>query len=538
MHVTLPRLRSTSLIALAVAFMALFENHSFWSRLFAVVDLSDPGIYPFLLACFLFIFGVSFIFLAVFAVGPLLRPLTALVLIIASITAWYMDNFGTVFDDVMIRNIVETNVHEAMELFSFGFLLHVLLFGLIPVFILYRLPLRRRGWLAEAGQRLLAIVLVLAVSGGMIYATYKDFTFVFREHRQISFFVNPVFPLRAVYRYGEKKFHAMTVHFQPVFADARRLPAKTHNRSVLVIVVGETARVQQFHLGGYARQTTPELEKRDVLFFSDVKSCGTATAVSLPCMFSVMTHAHFNDDEARAQHNLLDALAIAGYQVMWRENNPDCKGVCARIDTQGYDAFFVEGKCDGERCYDEALLHGLKDYIATHEGDLVIVLHTQGSHGPAYYRRYPRDFARFTPDCQRPDVHQCSRDEVVNAYDNTILYTDYFLAGVIDFLQTLPGVEDTAMVYVSDHGESLGEKGVYLHGLPYLIAPKYQTQVPMIMWFSPGFARSRHLDMACLHEKQHAALSHDNFLHSILGLMDVVAQRYQARQDIFASCRR
>ena len=535
-------LSSQSVIILSVMFMTVFDNNNFWSSLFSVVNVSDPGMWLFLSACFLFIFATCFTFFSIFAVGRAFRPVIALVLIIAAFTSYYMDAYGTVFDDVMVMNIVETNMHEAMELFDLKLWLHVLLFGFIPVFVLYRTRVADKPFMQAIQFRLISVIAVVSIASASIYLSYKDFAFVFRENREISFFVNPVYPMRAVYRFAEKKIHADNGELFATFSDAVKTShaagsADNHKHNVLIMVVGETARSQNFHIDGYPRNTTPELEKHDIINFKNVSSCGTATAVSLPCMFSDLTHANFDDNAARHRQNLLDAIEVAGMQALWVENNPDCKGVCDRIEKHDVADIYSNEFCSEGGCYDEALLNGLNNYIDNIKEDTVIVLHTQGSHGPAYYRRYPQAFKVFVPECRTSTVQDCSDEEVVNAYDNTILYTDYFLSKVIDYLQGSSASINTAMLYVSDHGESLGEDGAYLHGLPYFMAPDFQKHVPLLLWLSEGFRQEKQLDEICLNEKTADPFSHDNVLHSVLGVMDVATVQYKKELDIFSSCR-
>jgi lipid A ethanolaminephosphotransferase len=534
---------STLLITLSVLFIVTFDNASFWSSLLSVIELSSWDMYVFLAACFSFIFVVCFILFSVLGIGVLLKPLIAFVLLLASVAAFYMDNYGIIIDKSMIRNVAETDFHEAIELFSADFFWHVFLSGILPILLMYRVSIKQQTFVKEVISRVLAIIVFLTVSTSMIYTSYKDFTFIFRENREVSFFVNPVYPIRSAYQFSRDKMQSKNKVFSYVFKDAHKIDStdiaeeapKTKN--ILVMVVGETARDQSFHIDGYARQTTPELERHKVIHFKNTWSCGTATAISLPCMFSNLKHENFDNGEAKNQQNLMDALDIAGINVMWRDNNSGCKGVCERIDTQEYKDIYIKDFCDDEGCFDEALLNHLDQYISYLKDDSVIVLHTQGSHGPAYYRRYPAKFSQFQPECRRISVQNCTDEEVKNAYDNTILYTDYFLSKVIDFLSNNPDTINSAMIYVSDHGESLGENGVYLHGLPYMIAGDYQKHIPMIMWVSDGFASNKHLDKNCLISKEDARYSHDNIIHSILGVMDVDSVLYDKELDLFASCR-
>jgi lipid A ethanolaminephosphotransferase len=155
-----------------------------------------------------------------------------------------------------------------------------------------------------------------------------------------------------------------------------------------------------------------------------------------------------------------------------------------------------------------------------------------GSHGPAYYKRYPQAFEIFTPTCQTNQLNECSDEQINNAYDNTIVYADYFLSRVIELLKNNAEDLDTAMFYISDHGESLGENGVYLHGMPYFMAPIEQVHVPAIMWFDKSFAGQ--VNMAVLEMAANESFSHDNLFHTLLGLMRVETEVYDQSLDIMA----
>jgi lipid A ethanolaminephosphotransferase len=300
---------------------------------------------------------------------------------------------------------------------------------------------------------------------------------------------------------------------------------------VLVLVVGETARAANFSLLGYPRETNPELAKSNVVAFSNVTSCGTSTEVSVPCMFSPYGRADYDERRIRNSESLLNVLARAGYAVRWFDNQSGCKGVC-----QG-GGIAYEKLCPDEQCQDEVLARRLEAELPMVTGDTVFVLHMMGNHGPAYFQRYPRAFRRFLPDCATAELRECSRAEVVNAYDNAILYTDHVLAQVIDVLSERAGGMESAMLYVSDHGESLGEHGLYLHGIPYAIAPEVQTRVPMLVWVSRQMTGSGDVDLPCLRRKAHDELSHDNLFHSVLGLLNVETSAYRAARDIFDGCR-
>jgi lipid A ethanolaminephosphotransferase len=253
-------------------------------------------------------------------------------------------------------------------------------------------------------------------------------------------------------------------------------------------------------------------------------------------MFSDKGRADYEPSRHRNRQNVLDVLQRLGINSVWRDNNSGCKGVCDRLNTADILDFRKAALCDASACYDEAMLEGLAELINSPGQHKLILMHQLGSHGPAYYKRYPKKFERFTPACQRQNVAECQQSEIVNAYDNTILYTDHFLASIIDVLKQQTGVA-SSLVYLSDHGESLGERGVYLHGLPYFMAPSQQTHVPMLMWFSKQYPSVFGIDTSCLRSHRQEAASHDNLFHSLLGLYGVSSSVYQQSLDIFAPCR-
>jgi lipid A ethanolaminephosphotransferase len=325
---------------------------------------------------------------------------------------------------------------------------------------------------------------------------------------------------------------------------------------LLFLVMGETARAQNFQLGGYNRATTPELSMQPgVFYFDNVRSCGTSTAVSLPCMLSHLGRGHFDLRQAARQPNLLDALKSSGFRVEWRENNTGTQGVAVRVKTieftSGWPRYLSSTEagvtqsrphpdpalCKNGACFDEIMLSGLAEELKTIEQDTAIVFHQMGSHGPAYSQRYPDRFEDFKPVCQTTELGRCSREEIVNAYDNSIRYTDHNLAEQIRLLIAMSGQADSLLLYASDHGESLGEKGLYLHGAPYFMAPEEQTRVPLLLWMSDGFRKRFSINAGCLQDKRNEALSHDYIYHTVIGGLGFSNDLYDASRDILAKCR-
>ena len=313
-----------------------------------------------------------------------------------------------------------------------------------------------------------------------------------------------------------------------------------------MLVVGETARADHFGLNGYARDTTPALAARGVFNWHQVRSCGTSTMASLPCMFSPLGKDAF---EARSSdtENLLDVVQAAGLNVLWLDNQSGCKGVCDRVPhASAADTLtpaLRKSLCDSSgECRDSALLVPLAQRMAAltparRARGTLVVLHQMGSHGPAYFKRSSAASKRFMPECRTEVLAECSPTELVNAYDNSIVETDAFLGQTIDWLQGQSAHFDTGMVYLSDHGESLGEYGLFLHGMPYRIAPEAQKHVPLVAWMDADLLRRLQLSGACLRAGANVPLTPDALYHSVLGLADVQSPSYRASLDAFAGCR-
>ena len=306
-------------------------------------------------------------------------------------------------------------------------------------------------------------------------------------------------------------------------------PADDIERELIIFVVGETARADHFSLNGYAKKTNPLLEQETLFNMPQMSSCGTSTAVSLPCMFSILSQDQFSNDDAAHMENAIDVLKHAGVNILWRDNNSSSKGVADRVTYESFKSPETNPVCDVE-CRDIGMLSGLDDYIEKHPtGDILIVLHQMGNHGPAYYKRYPAEFETFKPACKTAQLEACSQQQISNAYDNAILYTDYFLAESIQFLKSYSNRFETALMYVSDHGESLGESGIYLHGLPLFIAPQAQTHVPAFLWLGENYDDVEPEPLAHLARQP---LTHDNLFHTLLGLFEIDSKVHDKTKDI------
>jgi lipid A ethanolaminephosphotransferase len=525
----------------AALFMAVFDNRPLWQAIWKIVPPLSVANATLLASCFIVVVLIFVSLLSLFGVGYLLKPVLATILIIAAAIGYFMSNYGIVIDRSMIQNLFETDLREATELLNPGLFWHILGFGVIPAGLVLRTDIRNQTFPRELGRRVLTIVICLLIIGTTTFASYKDLSLIIRQNRHLRFLVNPIYPVYALATYAKRAFSDNSRQpLQPIAAVIAPAAAGRENdkKRVVVFVLGETARAANFSLNGYPRETNPMLREQDILNFSDTQSCATSTADALPCIFSGMTRENYDIDEAKQRENLLDLLTRAGIRVLWRDNNSGSKGIADRVASEDSTNLQSDGFCRDGECFDEILLRNLREIIDQSAGDLFLVLHQKGSHGPLYYRRVPDNFRKFTPECRQDDVQKCSREEIVNSYDNTILYTDYFLAKTIDLLRSSADRADTALIYMSDHGESLGENVIYLHGAPYIIAPDEQTHIPFISWLSEGFVEDAGIDLKLLRSRVDAEYSHDNLFHTVLGLFSVKTEIYRSELDIFASRRK
>lgn len=521
-------MNKSTLIVVVSVFLMAFGNRAFFANIVDVYPL-NPGNAAFLISLAV-VFGAALVLIfSLVCYRYTTKPVLITILMLSSFAAYFMDSYNTVIDTDMLRNVAQTNVSEASDLMSGTLAIYVILLGILPSLFVYRVRITtgtvRRDILStiKLASISLGIGVLTVVVFGNFYASF------IREHKILRYYANPSFYLVSTVKFAGSFIESSSLPFKMIAEDAHAAPSDG-SRELMIMVVGETARADRFSLNGYERETNPELAKEDVISFSDFWSCGTSTATSVPCMFSVYGTSNYDEQKAAATENVLDILARTGVNVLWLDNNSDSKGTATRITYRNFKTPENNPECDGEECRDTGMLTNLQQYIDAHpKGDILIVLHQMGNHGPAYYKRYPKAFEKFTPVCQTNQLEECSKESINNAYDNAILYTDFFLSKVIDLLKRNAGGFQTGMFYVSDHGESLGEFDVYLHGLPMFIAPDAQRHVPAVMWFSDNFSG---VNEEALRAAKDQTMNHDWIFHTLLGLFDVRTEAYQPGLDI------
>ena len=521
---------------LTCAYITLILNFPFLQKATqAIVGLAQYNLY-FLLSLPLFLFMVIVIMHSLFAWKGLTKPILIATVIVSAALFYATLSYGIVFDYGMVQNAFESDTAEALSYVNGHAAVFVLVFGVLPAVVIGLVRIDYKPALSELASRCKLVLSSVVVIGLIASIFYSDYAAVGRNNKPLIGYITPYKMIDGAVKYVKNTFLYPALPFTqldpaPIIT---RFNPKKH---VTVMVLGETARAQNFSYNGYGQNTNQFTANENMISFSDMHSCGTATAVSVPCMFSRLNHADFDHRQANAQQNVIDVIAAAGADVLWiSNNNGSCKGVCARVPSLQITPDSSNPLCDGEFCFDEVLLAPLNDKLSnlTHDNTF-IVLHMIGSHGPTYFKRYPQDKRTFTPDCPRSDIQNCTDEALINTYDNTIAYTDYVLNEVIALLkQSAVAAElNTSLLYISDHGESLGENGIYLHGLPYSFAPDSQTHVPMLVWADN---ETTDLDLGCIAQAKRTRMSHDNVFDMLLGMMSVTSVSYDQNNDPFASC--
>lgn len=430
---------------------------------------------------------------------------TALFFLINSVAVYFINSYSVIIDESMIGNILNTNIDESSSFFSFKLILYFVCFGIAPSVFIFKAKIEKtsfKKFAIQSGINLgLIVILVIANASNVLWID-KNSKVVGGLAMPWSYAVNT--PLYYIHQAKKNQKEIL-------------LPDGTitnNEKSVVVLVIGESARSENFSLYGYKKNTNPLLSKIDNVFSFNATSCATYTTAGVKC---ILEHENSND----LYEILPNYLNRNDVDVIWRTTNWGEPPV--HIEKYKKRENLYEN-CEGIGCdYDEVLLNGLREEILnSNKNKIFIVLHTSTSHGPTYSKKYPPQFEVFKPVCNSVEVANCSQTELINAYDNTIVYTDFILSSVIETLKTLPDYK-SSMIYVSDHGESLGEKNLYMHGVPMSLAPKQQYEIPFIVWVSED---SKQL-------KKNNALTQNHVFHSVMNFLGITSPIYNEEMNIY-----
>ncbi|MCT7499732.1 phosphoethanolamine transferase [Aliarcobacter cryaerophilus] len=531
------RFTQNRLIALSALLFTLFYNFKFFKDLFAAYGFSASNLLYFFSIGVVLTFLIIFL-LTLFSSKYTTKPILITLFVVSAFTSYFMDSYSVVIDSEMIRNSLQTSFKESVDLFSFRLVLYVVFLAIIPSYIVYKTKINYKSLKGEIVSKLKTITLSLVIIFIIIFSFSKFYTSFFREHKPLRYNINPIYWIYSIGNYVHKTLDTAPTVLKDIGLDAKVVENNSETKELIILVVGETARADRFSLNGYSKETNPLLKQENIVSFTNMYSCGTSTAHSVPCMFSIFPKDEYTYKKGASTKNVLDVLNnTQDVAILWRDNNSDSKGVALRVDYEDFKTPKTNSICD-EECRDEGMLVGLEDYIEKNKNkNILIVLHQMGNHGPAYYKRYPKEFEKFTPVCKTNQLENCTKEEISNAYDNAILYTDYFLSKAINFLKKYSNTHEAGLLYVSDHGESLGENGIYLHGMPYAIAPKAQTHVASLIWLDNG-QMAHEYDINKIKQNKDKEYSHDNLFDTLLGLFEVKTEVYKKELDILNEARK
>lgn len=524
--------------AVVVLFILIVNNQTMFSRAAKLSSLNSTLIFLAVMA-----FGLTLAIVTLFSYfGWVWLQKIGLVtlLILSAVTAHYTDTLGAIFDEEMVNNIISTHPSEGAALVNFSMLLAAMLYGVLPAIFVLICPVKKRGWLRNTAVWIITIILSLGLFSAGKALGYKDFVQVSRgEMNSVTYALQPSAFLVASISLLKDRWKVWGVPFTQIGLDAVR-GSSSRNASkpvVLFLVVGETARSENHELDGYSRQTNPLLSNLDIVNLGPSTACATSTIPALRCLFSKFSKDEINYVKFATHENLLDVAAHAGISVEWYDNDWTFAegGVTNRIKVDRLYSRTDLDACSSGECDDAVFFDVFDKVIAETSQSKLVVIHLVGSHFP-YYRRYPAEFEIFKPACNSPVLSTCTPDEIVNAYDNSIRYTDFVLSKFIEKLKNQNKIA-SALLYTSDHGESLGEGGVYLHSAPIAAAPHQQTSVPFFVWMSPSYRTALDIGIDCLKKKAGAGVSHDNFFHTALGLLDVKTAERDSKLDLTDGCK-
>lgn len=433
------------------------------------------------------------------------KCLLALLFVGNAICLYFINTYQVLVTDKMMGNVFNTQYSEASGFFSGQALLYILFLGILPAVYLFMQKTdygKPKRFFAGAG---LSLGLALLIAFGNM----TNWPWIDRHATKLGSLLMPwSYTVNSIRFYNaEKKRNRKAIPLP----DAR---IATPGKDVCVLIIGESARRENFSLYGYGKPTNPLLEKDSVTALM-AEAAATYTTAGVK---AILDHK----PTKKLYEILPNYLFRNGVDVTWRTTNWGEPPVHIDKYYKAKDLQKMNPEADGK--YDEILLAGLKEEILSCTKDkMLVILHTSTSHGPTYNKKYPAKFEVFTPVCTTVEMAKANPKELMNAYDNTIVYTDYLVHSVIEMLKDVPQ-RRSCVLFVSDHGESLGEGNLYMHGVPMAVAPKEQIEIPFIVWTSDKNLKIR--------PDQKVGQYH--VFHSVLSFLGIDSPVYDQEKDIFA----
>jgi len=432
------------------------------------------------------------------------RCIIAFTLIGNAITLYFINTYEVLITKQMMGNVFNTQFSEASGFFSISFFIYVLLLGILPSVYVFA----RKTDYGSYRRFFTNIGISLGIVLGIALGHMKNWPWIDRNSTELGSLLMPwSYTINSIrYFNAEKKRNAVEILLPDATITDKR-------KDVCILIIGESARRDHFSLYGYEKETNPYTVKDSVTaLVANASATYTTAGVK-----AILDHK----PSGKLYEILPNYLYRTGVDVTWRTSNWGEPPVHIRNYFKIDQLQKTYPQADAR--YDGILLEGLKETIAANENDkILIVLHTNTSHGPTYYKKYPAEFEIFTPVCNTVEMAKANPAELLNAYDNSIVYTDYLIHSAIGILKDLPE-RRSCLIYISDHGESLGENNLYMHGVPMSMAPKEQIEIPFLVWTSDTETKIKPL----------AEVGHYHVFHSILDFLGIESPIYDESMNIF-----
>ena len=518
------QIRPISLLAFSVIISIgtlLCYNVPFFSYVSENTNASPGGRVLLLASLVVIMLAVNFMmtYLLVFLTRWVGRIVLALLAVINATAVYFILTYSVIIDASTIGNVFNTRYSEASAFFSWPLWLTIVGLGVLPSLycLLQPIVVGKAKTMGICCGSALAVVLVVALMN------VNQTLWISQHDTELGGLLQPWSYLVNSVRLASSKADEQ--------AEEIKLPdgkITDDEKAVVVLVIGESARKANFQLYGYQRQTNPLLARQTALKVFEATSNATYTTAGTKAILEPQ-----NSDEL---YEMLPNYAFrTGVDVVWRTSNWGEPPI--HVDEYVTNEELGEKYPDQHVYHDAILFHKLRERIeSSQRNKVLIVVHTSTSHGPSYASKYPAEFEVFKPVARNVEEGEKHVDWLVNAYDNTICYTDFLLDSLINTLRSMTDWR-SAMIFISDHGESLGENGVFMHGLPMRLAPKVQYEIPFLVWTSEGFRnyKSSATGQDAQKGQLPRVLDQHYIFHSVLNLLSIQSPAYDEAHDIFSS---
>ncbi|ALR78556.1 kdo(2)-lipid A phosphoethanolamine 7''-transferase [[Enterobacter] lignolyticus] len=499
--------------------------HAFtaWKGIAAVIELAGTVLLTFFLLRLLSLLG-----------RRVWRVLATLLVLISAGASYYMTFLNVVIGYGIVASVMTTDIDLSKEVVGWRFVVWLAVVSVIPLIGIWcnrgENTLLRQ--MRTPGQRLKNVV-ALAMVGLLVWGPIR---LLEQRQKQVErtsrvdmpsyggVIANSYLPSNWISALG---LYAWAQVDESSDNSSLLNPAKTFtyvapkglDDTLVVFIIGETTRWDHMGILGYDRDTTPRLAKEKNLVAFRGYSCDTATKLSLRCMFVRQGGADDNPQRTLKEQNVFAVLHQLGFtgalyamqSEIWFYSNTMANNIAYR------EQIAAEPRNRGKSVDDMLLVDEMKQSLSVNpDGKQVIILHTKGSHFN-YTQRYPRSFAQWKPECTGVD-DKCTKEEMINSFDNSITYIDAFISDVLDLVRDKKAI----VFYAADHGESINERQ-HLHGTPRKMAPPEQFRVPMLVWMSDKYLQDPVHAQSFAWLKQQAAMKqpkrHVELYDTIMGCL-------------------